>query len=685
MDYNAKSIRNVAVFGHQGSGKTSLVESLYATVYKKEKGSVEKGTTVSDFTPEEKKRLMSISTSVVPLIYRDHKINLLDIPGNDDFVYERIAASHAVKGAILVINAGAKVEVGAIKAYKTLRKRGIPFIVYVNKMDKDYPDYEDILNDIHAKLGKSCIPFTLPLGHADKFDGIINVVDLKARKYNGKECVDDEIYEDKRAKVFELHNSICEAVAVTDDALLDKFFSGEPLTNEEIHEGLRKGVLNGDLYPVLFGSALNNITINTLLNMMVDYLPSPADLKPYIAKDLNGKEVEVYTDEKAPFSAFIFKTSVDPYLGTINYIKVTSGTIKNGDEVYCPNNKSYVKVALAQPCGKDMQTMDYALAGDIVCLTKLPELDTGFTLCDKNNIVQFKPINFPTAVFYRAVAAENKKEEEKLGAALSKISKEDPTLEIKRNPETKQLLIGGVSESHVNYVLGKIKTQFNVGITTDDPKICYRETIKTEATGNGRYIKQSGGSGFYGVVEMKFAPSDEISFSEEVFGGAVPKNYFPSIEKGFYEALNEGLLAGFPVINCKAVLLDGKYHPVDSNELAFKMASILAFKDAYMKAKPTILEPILRVYIYVDNVYMGDVLNDLNSRRGRIQNIVDQEDDSTMIEVLIPESETLDYVTKLKVLTQGSGYFVREFEAYEEVPAQLKDKVIKENSLLNKQ
>jgi len=308
-----------------------------------------------------------------------------------------------------------------------------------------------------------------------------------------------------------------------------------------------------------------------------------------------------------------------------------------------------------------------------------------FTLCDKNNIVQFNPINFPTAVFYRAVAAENKKEEEKLGAALSKISKEDPTLEIKRNPETKQLLIGGVSESHVNYVLSKIKTQFNVGITTDDPKICYRETIKTEANGNGRYIKQSGGSGFYGVVEMKFVPSEEVTFSEEVFGGAVPKNYFPSIEKGFYEALNEGLLSGFPVINCRAVLLDGKYHPVDSNELAFKMASILAFKDAYMKAKPTILEPILRVFIYVDNIYMGDVLNDLNSRRGRIQNIVDQEDDSTMIEVLIPESETLDYVTKLKVLTQGSGYFVREFEAYEEVPSQLKDKVIKENSLLNKQ
>ena len=685
MSYDAKCIRNVAVFGHQGSGKTSLVEALYAKVTGKEKGDVNKGTSVSDYLKEEKKKITSILTSVVPLFYSDHKINLIDVPGNDDFVYEAIAVTHSVKGAILVVNAQAKVEVGTIKHFKMLRKRGIPFIIYVNKMDKDYPNYEEILADIHTKLGKTCIPFTLPLGHADSFDGFINCVDLKARRYTGKECVDDVIYEDKKAKVFELHNTICEAVALTDDTLLDKFFGGEPLTNQEIHEGLRKGVLSGDLYPIVFGSAQNDIGINTLLNMLIDYLPAPTDLKPYEGLDRLGNTIYRKTEVNEPFSAYVFKTMVDPYVGTINYIKVDSGVLHVGDEVFCPNLNTTLKVTtLATPCGKDLNSVDEVSAGDIACLTKCNDLETSFTLCDKDNYIKFKETHFPTAVFFKAIELESKKDDDKINVALAKIQKEDPTLEVKRNVETKQLLIGGLSESHINFILSKIKNTYGINLRTEDPKVCYRETIKKEANGSGRYIKQSGGSGFYGVVEMKFAPSEEIKFEEEVFGGAVPKNYFPVIEKGFYEALNEGLLAGFPVIRCKAVLLDGKYHPVDSNELAFKMASILAFKDAYMKANPTILEPILRVEIYVDNSYMGDVLNDLNSRRGRIQNIVDKEDDTTMIEVLIPEAETLDYVTKLKVLTQGSGYFVRQFETYEEVPAQLKDKVIKENSLLKK-
>lgn len=685
MSYDAKCIRNVAVFGHQGSGKTSLVESLYATANNKEKGDVNKGTTVSDYLKEEKKRLTSISTSVVPLFYLDHKINLIDVPGNDDFVFEAIAVTHSIKGAILVVNAQAKVEVGTIKYFKMLRKRGIPFIIYVNKMDKDYPNYEEILLDLQTKLGKACIPFTLPLGHADSFDGFINCVDLKARRYTGKECVDDVIYDDKKAKVFELHNTICEAVALTDDSLLDKFFGGEPLTNDEIHAGLRKGVLNGELYPIIFGSAQNNIGIHTLLSMLIDYLPAPCDLRPYEGFDLAGKPTFRKTDNKEPFSAYIFKTVVDPYVGTINYLKVDSGLLHVGDEVLCPNLNKALKIsALAFPCGKDLTSTDEVTAGDIACLTKCPELETAYTLCDKDNYIKFKETHFPTAVFFKAIEIENKKDDDKINSALSKIQKEDPTIEVKRNVETKQLLLGGLSESHINFVLSKIKNTYSINLKTEDPKICYRETIKKEAIGNGRYIKQSGGSGFYGVVQMKFVPNEEIGFEEEVFGGAVPKNYFPVIEKGFYEALNEGLLAGFPVIRCKAILLDGKYHPVDSNELAFKMASILAFKDAYMKASPTILEPILRVQIYVDNAYMGDVLNDLNSRRGRIQNIVDKEDDTTMIEVLIPEAETLDYVTKLKVLTQGGGYFVREFETYEEVPAQFRDKVIKDNSLLDK-
>ena len=683
MIYEAKNIRNVALFGHQGSGKTSLVESLYSAVNKTEKGAIEKGNTISDYQKEEKKRLSSISTSVVPLFYNDYKINLLDVPGNDDFVGEEIAITHSIKGAILMIDASSGIQVGTIKAFKLLRRRGIPFLIYVNKMDKGFPNYEEILDQINKTFGKMCIPFTLPLGHADSFDGFINCVELKGRKYNGKECVDDVIYEDKKPKVFELYNRICEAVALTDDKLLDKFFSGEALTNKEIHEGLRKGVLNAEIYPIIFGSALNNIGINTLITMLIDYLPAPNDLKPYVGLDDSGKEVSRKTESSEPFSAYVFKTLIDQYLGQINFVKVDSGVLTAGQEVYVPNINKTVKItSLNMICGNNLTAVDSVQAGDICAITKTPDLETSFTLCDKDNHIKYKEISFPTAVFYKALVTSDKKDDDKLSSALSKVIKEDKTIEVKRNTETKQLLLGGLSETHINFVLSKIKSTYGIDVKTEEPKVCYRETITKEATGNGRYIKQSGGSGFYGVVEMKFEPSDKIEFAEEIFGGAVPKNYFPSIEKGFYEALNEGLLAGFPVINCKATLLDGKYHPVDSNELAFKMASILAFKDAYMKANPTILEPILTVNIYIDNKYLGDVMNDLNSRRGRIQNIVDKENETTMIEVLLPEAETLDYVTKLKVLTQGSGYFNRAFNSYEEVPHQLRDKVIKENSLL---
>lgn len=685
MDYDAGKIRNVALFGHQGSGKTSLVESLYQTVNKGEKGTIEKGNTVSDYLKEEKKRLSSVSTSIVPINYNGYKINLLDVPGNDDFIAESIAVAHSVKGAILVIDAQSKVQVGTIKAYKLLRKRGIPFLIYVNKMDKDYPDYEEILENIYSKLGKMCIPFTLPLGHSDKFDGFINCVDLKARRYTGTECVDDVIYDDKKAKVFEFHNRICEAVAVTDDSLLEKFFGGEALTHDEIHNGLREGVLNGEIYPIIFGSAQNDIGIHTLLSMLIDYLPSPSDLKPYIGVDDEGKDVTRKTLSAEPFSGYVFKTLIDPYLGQINYMKVDSGVLKVGQEVYCPNLNKNLKISsILSVCGKNMNAIDEVGAGDICCLSKLTDLETSFTLSDKDKHVKYNEIDFPTAVFFKAIELANKKDDDKINSAIAKILKEEKTIEVRRNVETKQLLLGGLSETHVNYILQKIKGTYGVELTTAEPKICYRETITKSAEGDGRYIKQSGGSGFYGVVKMRFEPAEEIAFEEQIFGGAVPKNYFPSIEKGFYEALNQGLLAGFPVIKCKAILLDGKYHPVDSNELAFKMASILAFKDAYMNAKPTILEPILNVSIYIGNEYLGDVLNDLNSRRGRIQNIIDKEDETTSIEVLLPEAETLDYVTKLKVLTQGSGYFVREFYAYEEVPAQLREKVIKENSLLNR-
>lgn len=678
------NIRNIAILGHQSVGKTSLVEALYSIANNTEKGSIEKKNTISDYLKEEKNRLSSISTSIIPIEYNGYKLNLLDVPGNDDFIWEAISITHSVKGAVVVVDASNKVQIGTVKHFNMLKKRGIPTVIYVNKMDKGNPNYEEILEDLWHHFGKVCVPFTMPLGHNDNFDGFVNVVDLKAKIFNGKECVDDEIYEDKKMKVFELHNKICESVALTDDSLLDKFFSGEPLTNEEIHVGLRKGVLAGELVPVIFGSAMNNIGLHTLLSMFIDYLPCPNDLKPYEGEDESGNIISRKTEIEEPFSAYVFKTMMDPYLGAINYLKVDSGVIHNGDEIYCPETrKTYRVSSLFVLCGKNQINVSEAIAGDIVCVSKLDDINTSFTLCDKNNPIIYKRVKFPTAVAFKAISTKDKKDEDKLTPALNKIKKEDPTIEIRRNVETKQLLIGGLSDTHLQFVFNKIKDNFGIELILDEPKVCYRETIKKQGHAVGKYIKQSGGSGFYGVVEMKFEPAEENVFTEEIFGGSVPKNYFPAVEKGFFEAVNQGLLAGFPVIGVKATLLDGKYHPVDSNELAFKMAAILAFKEAYESCKPTILEPILRINVHIDNKYLGDVLSDLNSRRAKVQEVNDKGDETTQVIALIPESETLDYVTKLKALTQGSGFFNRTFEDYEEVPEQFKAKIIKDCSLLN--
>ena len=680
---DTQRIRNIAVLGHQGSGKTSLVEGLYSIAYNKDKGSVEKKNTVSDYLKEEKDRGSSISTSLVPIFYKDYKMNLLDIPGNDDFIWEAISITNSVKGAVLVIDALSKIQVGTVKHFKMLRKNNIPTIIYVNKMDKGSPTFDEIFSNIVETFGKICIPFTYPIGHEENFDGFVNVVDLKARKYNGKECVDSEIYPDKKAKVFELHNTICEAVAMTNDSLLDKFFGGEPLTREEIHDGLRKSVLNGELVPILFGSAEKNIGLHTMLDMFIDYLPSPSDLKPYHGVDEANNEITRKTINEEAFSGYIIKTTVDAYMGQIYMVKIDSGTLSLGDEILCSNTNQSIKIAsLFTLLGKEQIKVAKAVAGDIVCISKIDNLKTGYTLTDPKNYILYKEIKFPTAVYFKAIMLKNKKDEDKINNVLNRLQIEDPTISVVRNVELKQQLIGGLSESHLDFILSKIKNNFGIELEATAPKINYRETIKKEASAWGRYIKQSGGSGFYGVVEMKFEPSSEVLFKEEVFGGSVPKNYFPAVEKGFYEALSQGLLAGFPVIGVKATLRDGKYHPVDSNELAFKMAAILSFKEAYLAASPTILEPILKVKIHINNEYIGDVLSDLNTRRAKVSNLVDKEDGTTTIEATIPEAETLDYVTRLRALTQGSGFFNREFDSYEEVPDYLRDAVIKENSLL---
>ena len=680
-NYNANKIRNIVFLGHQSAGKTSLVESLYfVTGATTLKGEVEKKNTVSDYTPEEQKRGASIQTAVVPVIKGDVKINLIDVPGNDDFIGEYLGVMTAVDGAVIVIDASTGVQVGTIKHYNALKRKGIPTILFVNKMDKEGVDTDAVIDAIKAQLSKDAACFAYPNGQSASFKGF---VDLIKNVFVGLDNKEGAIPADFNDKVEEMHGLLSEKVADKaadfDEMLVLKFLEGEPFTQEEIVGALKQEVAADSVTPVLFGNVLKNVGVNTLLDTIINFLPSPADAGKKVGADEFGKEISREVKDTEPVSAYVFKTTVDPYSGVINLVKVVSGVLKAGEDIAVGNGTQRVSM-LYSVSGKTLNSITELHAGDIGAITRLDGVASGMTLSSPKAKIIYPDVGYPSAVIFKAILMANKNDESKIGPALAKIQLEDPCVEVKRNNETKQLLLGGVSDSHINYVIEKLKTTYKIDVTTEPMKVVYRESIKATAEGDGRYVKQSGGSGFYGVVKMRFEPNDENVFAEEVFGGAVPKNYFPAVEKGFFEALNSGPLAGFPVIGVKGVLVDGKYHPVDSNEQAFKMAGILAFKDAYPKCKPIILEPIMRIHVIAPSQYTGDVMSDLNTRRARIQNMEEHEGMQD-IEALVPEAEIVDYVTQLKSITQASGYFNREFVNYEEVPEYLKDKVIKENKI----
>lgn len=680
-EYHAKSIRNVAILGHLGSGKTSLSESLlFVGGQIDKKGEVERKNTVSDYSVEEQGRQTSLSASLIPVEWKDHKINFIDTPGNEEFIGEIENVLSAVKGAIVVIDASKGIEVGTERSWEELRKRNIPTIILVNKMDKENVKFEALLDEIREKLGKRSVPFCWPLGKSDSFDGFVNVIDKKAYLFKDGKLTEGEIYPDKLDKIEELYGEITEVVAESSEELLDKYFSGEPLTAEEIRTGLRQGTIEADIYPVLVSSATKNIGIATLLDMVIDYMPSPMDLKPVEGVDLNNNPVTRESLDDAPFSAQVFKTITDPFVGTIHLFKIYSGTIKVGQEMFIPNIEQSFKVPqLFSLMGKTQLPLDAAYAGDIIAVAKVSELFTGCSICEKKSPIIYPKVEHPTPTIYVAISPKQKQDEEKISIALQKLALEDETFETKRNPETAQLLIGGQGMTQILYIIEKMKNTFKVDVDIEEQKIVYRETIKGKAEAQGRHKKQSGGAGQFGDVWIRFEPTKEdFVFAEEVFGGAVPKNYFPAVEKGLIKALEQGPLAGFPVIGVKATLYDGSYHPVDSNEISFVLAAGLAFKNAVEKIKPTILEPIMQVNVLVKSEFLGTIMGDMNKRRGRI--IGTQELDGGKTEVIceVPESEITKYTTELKAMTQASGRFSRKFLRYEEVPEHLIKKIIQE-------
>jgi elongation factor G len=678
-EYTTKEIRNIAILGHQGTGKTSMSEALlYASGGIDKKGEVERKTTVSDYLVEEQNKLTSLSLSLIPCEWKNYKLNFLDVPGSDEFVGDLNQALEVVKGAIIMIDASKGVEVGTERVWNEVRKRHIPAILYVNKMDKENVKFEEVLEEIREKLGKKAVPFAWPIGHDENFEGFVNVVDMKARLYDGDSCKDAEIWEEKREKVDELHNLIIESVAETSEELLDLYLSGEEIPDAKVKETLHSSIIEGELTPVIVGSATKNIGTETLLNMLVDYLPAPDELTPLKAIDQKTKEeVTRLTHDDEPFSAYVFKTVVDPFLGTVNLVKINSGILTTGQEVLIPNTSETKKIAnLSAVRGKTQIELQTFHAGDMCAIAKMEGLETGFTLTDPKNQIMYAPVKQPTPVIYIAVHPKNKNDEDKISMALHRINIEDPTFEIKRNKETAQLLLGGQGMTHLQYVLERMKNMFKVDVDIEDQKIVYRETIKKSVQAEGKHKKQSGGAGQFGHVWIRFEPSDKpFEFAEEVFGGAVPRNYFPAVEKGLIETFEHGPLAGFPVINIKATLYDGSYHPVDSNEISFKLAAALAFKDAVKTCQPTILEPVVKVEVTVKDQYVGDVMGDMSKRRGHVLGM-NQADGFQVVVAEVPEAEIVSYAIDLKAMTQGSGSFSREFVRYDEVPGQLIDKII---------
>lgn len=679
-EYKSGQIRNIALLGHGGCGKTTLTEAiLYSAKLTNRLGRVEDGNTVSDFDKEEISRGISIGTSLIPVEWQDNKINILDTPGYFDFIGEVQSALKAAGGAVILVDATGGIEVGTEKAWDLLADAAKPTFIFVNKLDRENANFDKVLSDLREKFGKKIAPFQIPLGENENFVGNINVVNMIAREYNGKDCIEKPIPEALMSQAESIREMLIESVAESDEALLEKYFAGETFTEKEIQDGLRKGVINGDIVPVLCGCSMKNIGTHTLLDMLIAYSPSPMDMPS--KKGINphtDETVERTLEPNQPFSAQVFKTIVDPYVGKISILKVISGKLTPDTEVFNSNKDEKEKIAsLFLLRGKNQIDIKEAHAGDIVAVAKLQHTNTGDTLCTISHPIVYSNIEFDSPQLALSVEPKAKGDEEKISSGLLRLSEEDPSFLFKRNVETKQTLVYGQGELHIKIITSKLKNKFGVDVELKDPKVPYRETIKGRSDVQGKHKKQSGGHGQYGDVKIRFEPAaGDFEFAEEVVGGSVPRAYIPAVEKGLRECLDGGVLAGFPVVNVKAILYDGSYHDVDSSEMAFKIAASLAFKKGIDLAKPILLEPILKVNVIVPEEYMGDVMGDLNKRRGRILGMEPQPKGMQLVIAEAPQSEMFKYATDLRSMSQARGRFTMEFERYEEIPPILSDKVI---------
>ncbi len=681
--YPVSAIRNVCLMSHGGAGKTSLAEAmLFNTGVLDRLGKVVDGTTTTDYDPEEIKRKASINTSLAPLEWKGDKFNIIDTPGYFDFVGGVMEGIRVADSAVIVVSGKSGVSVGTEKAWEYSTDRSIPRIVFINKMDEDNSDFYSTLDQLRDKFGKTIAPFQVPIREGEHFVGFVNVVDMQARRFDGQKVIDIAVPEDMIDKVEPVREMILESVAESSEELMEKFFAGEEFTIEEIHHALRIGVEEGNIVPVLCGSAITNTGVQVLMDAIVEYFPAPDEMGETVgARPGSTDVISRKPNANEPLSAIVFKTIADPYVGKLSLFRVFSGELKADSIVLNPNTGAQEKIGHVYTLrGKKQIETDKISAGDIGAVPKLSNTNTGDTLCDASNPIILKGVNYPEPVISLAIMPKSKGDEEKISSGLHRLMEEDPTFKIELNHETHQQLISGIGEQHLDVIVSKLKTKFGVSVDLCDPKVPYREAIRKKVKVEGKHKKQSGGHGQFGHVWIEFEPQDggELLFEEKIFGGSVPKNYIPAVEKGLRESMVHGVLAGYPVVNLKATLVDGSYHPVDSSEMAFKIAASVAYKKGLEQAGPVLLEPIAHVEVYVPNDYMGDIIGDLNKRRGRILGMNPRDGGIQQVVAEVPLAEMFKYATDLRSMTHARGNFTSEFERYDEAPMQVAQKVIEE-------
>ncbi|BAT72225.1 elongation factor G [Thermosulfidibacter takaii ABI70S6] len=678
-------IRNIGIMAHIDAGKTTTTERiLYYTGRTHKIGEVHEGTATMDWMEQEKERGITITAAATTCFWRNHRINIIDTPGHVDFTVEVERSLRVLDGAITVLCAVGGVEPQTETVWRQADKYRVPRIVFVNKMDRVGADFFGAVDMIEERLGAKPLVIQLPIGAESGFVGVVDLIGMKAIVWEeetlGARYHFEEIPEDLKDLAAEYREKLLEAIADVDETIMEKYLEGEEITEEEIKAAIRKGTINLDFFPVLCGSAFKNKGVQPLLDAVVDFLPSPQDLPP--VKGINpdtGEEEVRYPREDDPFCALAFKVMVDPFVGQLVYFRVYSGSMKTGDTVLNTRRGKKERIGrLLRMHANKREEITEVRAGDIAAAVGLKDVITGDTICDLKHPIVLEAMEFPEPVISVAIEPKTKADQDKLGNALSKLAQEDPSFRVRFDEETGQTLISGMGELHLEIIVDRLKREFKVDANVGKPQVAYRETIRKPAKAEGKYIKQTGGRGQYGHVVLEIEPLEPGSgfvFEDHIVGGVVPKEYIPSVEKGVREAMETGVLAGYPMVDVKVKLVDGSYHEVDSSDMAFKIAASMAFKEAASKAQPVLLEPIMKVEVIVPEEYMGEVIGDLNARRGRIQSI-DERKNAKVIDALVPLAEMFGYATTLRSLTQGRGTFTMQFSHYEEVPQNVAQEII---------